>query len=188
LFYQGKLAAVCWWNLANWRKSGVPAPTKQLVFNKLYWVWDCLYPKRISFKPGSAGMRFTEGLKLGEYGVWRQQQKWSKTRTLWQLLLGNLDGEGRLLFRVTPAAREFLLRGGTNMKFGARHLKPAIERYVAHAVARLLATDQLRLELVCSKFSNQRMAESSSSFVAELKQKMSRDCESYSLSKQRGNG
>jgi ATP-dependent Clp protease ATP-binding subunit ClpA len=53
--------------------------------------------------------------------------------------------KGRFLFRVTPAAREFLLREGTDMKYGARHLKRAIERYVVHPIARLLATDQLRL-------------------------------------------
>jgi hypothetical protein len=49
------------------------------------------------------------------------------------------------LFCVTPAALEFLSREGTDMKYGARHLKRAIERYVAHPVAWLLATDQLRL-------------------------------------------
>ena len=30
---------------------------------------------------------------------------------------------GRFLFRVTPAAREFLLKEGTDLKYGARHLK-----------------------------------------------------------------
>src|ERR1700686_5124533 len=31
--------------------------------------------------------------------------------------------KGRFLFRVTPPARDFLLREGTDMKYGARHLK-----------------------------------------------------------------
>ena len=35
---------------------------------------------------------------------------------------------GRFLFRVTQAARDFLLREGTDLKYGARHLKRAIER------------------------------------------------------------
>jgi ATP-dependent Clp protease ATP-binding subunit ClpB len=53
--------------------------------------------------------------------------------------------KGRFLFRVTPAAREFLLREGTDVKYGARQLKRAIERYVVHPVARLLATDQVNM-------------------------------------------
>jgi ATP-dependent Clp protease ATP-binding subunit ClpB len=49
----------------------------------------------------------------------------------------------RFLFRVTPAAREFLLREGTDMKYGARHLKRAIERHVVYPLASLLATEQV---------------------------------------------
>src|SRR6202795_4844138 len=39
---------------------------------------------------------------------------------------------GQFLFRVTPGARAFLLREGTDMKYGARHLKRAIERHVVY--------------------------------------------------------
>jgi hypothetical protein len=53
--------------------------------------------------------------------------------------------KGRFLFRVTPAAREFLLREGTDLKYGARHLKRAIERYVVYPLASLLATEQVNL-------------------------------------------
>jgi len=52
---------------------------------------------------------------------------------------------GGFLFRVTPAAREFLLQEGTDLKYGARHLKRAIERHVVHPLANLLATDQVAL-------------------------------------------
>jgi ATP-dependent Clp protease ATP-binding subunit ClpB len=51
--------------------------------------------------------------------------------------------KGRLLISVTQSAREFLLREGTDMKYGARHLKRAIERHMVYPLARLLATDQL---------------------------------------------
>jgi hypothetical protein len=54
------------------------------------------------------------------------------------------------LFRVTSAAREFLLREGTDMKYGARHLKRAIERYVVYPLASLLATEQVSLGDVIS--------------------------------------
>ena len=53
-------------------------------------------------------------------------------------------GRGQFLFRVTPEARGFLLREGTDMKYGARHLKRAIERHVVYPLANLLATDQAR--------------------------------------------
>jgi ATP-dependent Clp protease ATP-binding subunit ClpB len=49
----------------------------------------------------------------------------------------------RFLFRVTQAAREFLLKEGTDLKYGARHLKRAIERHVVYPLAKLLATDQV---------------------------------------------
>jgi len=52
---------------------------------------------------------------------------------------------GRFLFRVMPAAREFLLREGTDLKYGARHLKRAIERHVVYPLASLLATEQVSL-------------------------------------------
>ena len=53
--------------------------------------------------------------------------------------------KGQFLIRVMPAAREFLLREGTDLKYGARHLKRAIERYVVYPLARLLSTDQVSL-------------------------------------------
>jgi ATP-dependent Clp protease ATP-binding subunit ClpA len=58
--------------------------------------------------------------------------------------------KGQFLFRVTPAAREFLLREGTDMKYGARHLKRAIERNIVYPLANLLATDQVKLgDVLC---------------------------------------
>src|SRR5271166_2307680 len=52
--------------------------------------------------------------------------------------------KGQFLFRVTTAGREFLLQEGTDQRYGARHLKRAIERYVVCPMARLLATAQVR--------------------------------------------
>ncbi len=54
------------------------------------------------------------------------------------------------LIRVMPDAREFLLREGTDLKYGARHLKRAIERHIVYPLANLLATDQVRLGDVIS--------------------------------------
>jgi ATP-dependent Clp protease ATP-binding subunit ClpA len=57
---------------------------------------------------------------------------------------------GRFLFRVTQPARDFLLREGTDLKYGARHLKRAIERHVVYPLASLLATNQVSLGDVLS--------------------------------------
>jgi ATP-dependent Clp protease ATP-binding subunit ClpA len=47
-------------------------------------------------------------------------------------------------FRITDEGREFLLEEGTDQRYGARHLKRAIERHLVCPIARLLATAQLR--------------------------------------------
>jgi ATP-dependent Clp protease ATP-binding subunit ClpA len=47
-------------------------------------------------------------------------------------------------FQITNNGRQFLLREGTDPRYGARHLKRAIERYVVCPIARLLATAQVR--------------------------------------------
>jgi ATP-dependent Clp protease ATP-binding subunit ClpB len=51
---------------------------------------------------------------------------------------------GHFLFRITSEGRQFLLQEGTDQRYGARHLKRAIERYVVSPLARLLATAQVR--------------------------------------------
>jgi ATP-dependent Clp protease ATP-binding subunit ClpA len=58
--------------------------------------------------------------------------------------------KGQFLFRVTSAGRDFLLQEGTDQRYGARHLKRAIERHVVYPLANLLATEQVHLgDLVC---------------------------------------
>jgi ATP-dependent Clp protease ATP-binding subunit ClpA len=56
-----------------------------------------------------------------------------------------LDAATRpFLFRITEEARAFLLQEGTDQRYGARHLKRAIERHLVYPMARLLATAQVR--------------------------------------------
>jgi len=55
-----------------------------------------------------------------------------------------LDSTTRpFFFRITRKGREFLLEEGTDQRYGARHLKRAIERNVVCPLSRLLATGQL---------------------------------------------
>src|SRR6267154_1823750 len=53
--------------------------------------------------------------------------------------------KGQFLFRVTDPGRDFLLQEGTDQRYGARHLKRAIERHVVYPLANLLATEQVHL-------------------------------------------
>lgn len=48
------------------------------------------------------------------------------------------------LFQLTAEAKERLLAEGTDSKYGARHLKRAIERTLVHPLANLIATQQVR--------------------------------------------
>src|SRR6266480_3570017 len=60
---------------------------------------------------------------------------------------------GQFLFRVTSAARDFLLEEGTDQRYGARHLKRAIERHIVYPLANLLATEQVHVgDLICIDF------------------------------------
>jgi ATP-dependent Clp protease ATP-binding subunit ClpB len=48
------------------------------------------------------------------------------------------------LVNVTQAAREFLLAEGTDSRYGARHLKRAIERLLVQPLSNLMASGQIR--------------------------------------------
>jgi ATP-dependent Clp protease ATP-binding subunit ClpB len=47
------------------------------------------------------------------------------------------------VFNVTEPAKDFLLREGTDLKYGARHLKRTIERSLVHPLSNLIASGQV---------------------------------------------
>ena len=47
------------------------------------------------------------------------------------------------VFSLTEPARDFLLTTGTDMKYGARHLKRALDRSLVHPLSNLIATGQV---------------------------------------------
>jgi ATP-dependent Clp protease ATP-binding subunit ClpA len=51
------------------------------------------------------------------------------------------------VFSLTDEAREFLLREGTDVKYGARHLKRAIDRNLVHPLSNLIATSRCAVEI-----------------------------------------
>ena len=61
-----------------------------------------------------------------------------------QRIINASDGR-QFVFRCTKEARDFLLSEGTDIKFGARHLKRSIERHLVFPISNLLATDQIQL-------------------------------------------
>jgi ATP-dependent Clp protease ATP-binding subunit ClpB len=47
-------------------------------------------------------------------------------------------------FSLTDKAKDYVLREGTDVKYGARHLKRAIERSLVHPISNLIASAQVR--------------------------------------------
>jgi ATP-dependent Clp protease ATP-binding subunit ClpA len=57
-----------------------------------------------------------------------------------------MRGSGeKFVFKCTEAAKKFLLDEGIDFKYGARHLKRAIERFLVYPLSNLIATGQVGL-------------------------------------------
>ena len=54
-------------------------------------------------------------------------------------------GVNQFVFNCTTGVKEFLLKEGTDPRYGARHLKRAIERHLVFPLANLVATAQVKL-------------------------------------------
>lgn len=52
--------------------------------------------------------------------------------------------ERRFVFNTADSAKEFLLQEGADLRYGARHLKRAIERFLVQPMSNLIATEQVR--------------------------------------------
>jgi ATP-dependent Clp protease ATP-binding subunit ClpB len=67
------------------------------------------------------------------------------------------EGAGeRFHITATETAKEFLLEEGIELRYGARHLKRAVERFVVNPLANLSATGQVRLgDVVVIDLSNE---------------------------------
>ena len=56
-----------------------------------------------------------------------------------------LSAGTKFVFQCSDAAKDMLLREGIDFKYGARHLKRAIERFLVYPLSNLVATDQVGL-------------------------------------------
>ncbi|MGE0100714.1 MAG: AAA family ATPase [Blastocatellales bacterium] len=59
-----------------------------------------------------------------------------------RIMRGSSD---KFVFNCTEAAKKFLLDEGIDFKYGARHLKRAIERFLVYPLSNLIATNQVGL-------------------------------------------
>ncbi len=56
----------------------------------------------------------------------------------------NTSNDRAFVFTLSDSSKGFLLEEGTDMKYGARHLKRAIERLLVQPMSNLIATEQVR--------------------------------------------
>jgi ATP-dependent Clp protease ATP-binding subunit ClpA len=85
--------------------------------------------KIVVFKPlGEAELRKILGLELGML----QQRIFNSSTTT------------PFVFTLSEPAKDHLLAEGTDMKYGARHLKRAIDRALVQPMSNLIATQQVR--------------------------------------------
>jgi ATP-dependent Clp protease ATP-binding subunit ClpA len=61
-----------------------------------------------------------------------------------QRVFSSASGDRRFVFSLTGSAKDHLLSAGADTKYGARHLKRAIERLLVQPLSNLLATSQVR--------------------------------------------
>ena len=59
-------------------------------------------------------------------------------------VFSSANAQSRFVFRVSDRARRHLLASGTDVKYGARHLKRAIERLLVQPISNLVASEQIR--------------------------------------------
>jgi ATP-dependent Clp protease ATP-binding subunit ClpB len=63
---------------------------------------------------------------------------------LLQQRIFNTSPERAFVFTLSDRSKDYLLGEGTDLKYGARHLKRAIERLLVQPMSNLIATDQVR--------------------------------------------
>jgi ATP-dependent Clp protease ATP-binding subunit ClpB len=56
----------------------------------------------------------------------------------------NASSDRAFVFTLSDSSKTFLLQEGTDSRYGARHLKRAVERLLVHPMSNLIATNQVR--------------------------------------------
>jgi ATP-dependent Clp protease ATP-binding subunit ClpB len=101
-------------------------------------------------------------------------------------------GNHQFVFSCTQPVKTFLLREGTDPKYGARHLKRAIEKNIVFPLANLVATGQIRLgDFVRIDMKEQSMTftkEAEGALVPVLLEKYGDSTAHHSMSARAGRG
>jgi hypothetical protein len=83
----------------------------------------------------------------------------------------------KFIFECSDEAKEFLLKEGIDLKYGARHLKRSIERFLVYPLSNLVATQQIETgDLVMIDFEDDKLVFSKKSggmIVSDYEEKMS---------------
>ena len=87
----------------------------------------------------------------------------------------------KFLFECSDEAKEFLLKEGTDYRYGARHLKRAIERLIVHPLANLVTTEQIGMNDSVYIDLDESVALSFSKITAKAPQEGNRSYSSMSL-------
>jgi len=77
-------------------------------------------------------------------GSWELQRILNLELGMLQQRIFSAGGGSPFVFGLSTEAKDYLLREGTDMKYGARHLKRAIERSLVHPLSNLMASGQIR--------------------------------------------
>ncbi len=104
-------------------RSGIEAARRKFTPEFMNRIDKCVVFKTL----GETELRRILDLELGQV----QQRVFSS------------PSEKSFVLTVSGAGKEFLLSEGTDLKYGARHLKRAIERLLVHPLSNLIATNQV---------------------------------------------
>ncbi len=101
-------------------------------------------------------------------------------------------GNQQFVFSCTQPVKSFLLREGTDPKYGARHLKRAIEKNIVFPLANLVATGQIKLgDFIRIDMKDHRLTftkEAEGALVPVLLEKYGDSSGNHSLSARAGRG
>ncbi len=77
-------------------------------------------------------------------GSWELQRILNIELSMLQQRILNSASAAPFVFGLSTDAKDYLLREGTDLKYGARHLKRSIERSLVHPLSNLMASGQIR--------------------------------------------
>lgn len=144
IFMTGNIGASEMYALSGGRKMGFRAPTNDNEKGKTN-------EKIARAGLGAARKKFTpEFMNRLDHVVVFKPLGNEELRRILSLELGIIQqrilrsgAERAFVFTVTPAGRDFLLKEGTDERYGARHLKRSLDRFLVQPISNMLGSGQI---------------------------------------------